>query len=174
LKVNPLPASFRINLPEIVQHPDSVTEIIDRIAAVDGIDDVIYDRDLLNLLYSGVNKLTLWGGIIAGIAILIALGITFNAMRLKIHAQQEAMNLMSLMGAPPLLLYSLYWCQGAILGVAGGLVSTGIIVGIAAGIRLRLTEGVIISLPHPYLLTVIGGILGIIGSLVAVRRYLKV
>ncbi len=174
LKVNPLPASLRINLPAEMMQPDSISKVIDRISAVSGIDDVIYDHELLVLLHAGMNKLTIWGGIIAAITIFIAIGITFNAIRLKIHAQQDAMNLMSLLGASPALLHALYLCQGAILGIAGGLISAGIIIAIAGAISLRLTSDIVIALPHIYLLAIIGGILGIIGSLLAVRRYLAV
>jgi cell division transport system permease protein len=172
LKENPLPASFRIDLPPQKMHPDSVAIITERISAINGIDDVIYDRELLRLLHTGMNRLTVWGVVIAGIATVLAVGMTFNAIRLKIHVQHEAITLMSLLGATPNILNAIHWLQGVILGTVGGAISTAVIMSIATLIRLRLTDGIQIAVPHYYLLVVGGALLGFLGSALAVKKFL--
>ena len=174
LKENPLPASFRIDLPSEMMHPDSVAKIAERLLVIDGIDDVIYDRELLALLHTGMSRLTIWGLVIAGIATILAVGMTFNAIRLKIYVQQEAITLMSLLGATPRTLSAVHWLQGAILGTLGGIISTVVIIGLATAIRLRWTEGIQIITPHSYLLIVSGAILGFIGSALAVKKFLTI
>lgn len=174
LKENPLPASLRIDLPPQKMHPDSVAILAGRLMAIDGIDDVIYDRELLRLLHDGMSKLTLWGVIIAGFAVILAIGMTFNAIRLKIHTQYEAITLMSLLGATPNTLNAIHWLQGMVLGTLGGIISAAIIVGIAALIRLRLTDGIQIIVPYYYLLVIGGALLGFLGSVLAVKRFLAV
>lgn len=174
LKVNPLPASFRIGLPVEVMHPDSAGQIVNRLQSIEGIEDVIYDKGLLDLIHSGMRKLTLWGLLVTGLTLFIAVGITFNAIRLKIHSQQDAMNLMSLLGATPATLYAVYWIQGAILGILGGCLSAGIILAIRSILRMRIAGTIDIVAPHTYFLIVAGGILGILGGLLAVKKYLKV
>jgi len=174
LRVNPLPASFRIKLPATSMQPDSANKIAQRLGSVTGIDDVIYDQQLLDLLHIGHRKLRTWGMFLTSLTIIVAVGITFNAIRLKIHAQREAMNLMSLLGANPDILYAIYWVQGAILGSIGGLLGFLIILGIAGMFRMRLLSEIAIFTPHLYLLIVAGASLGTIAGMVAVRKYLRV
>lgn len=173
LKENPLPASFRINLPPQAMCPDSAKVAAERLLAVDGIDDVIYDREIINMFHSGSQKLTRWGLVIGCLAVLLAVGLSFNSLRLKIRAQREAMNLMSLLGATPGALRAVHWAQGAILGSMGGLLGAALILFAAALIQFRLVKGVEIAIPHPYLPVVAGCILGMLGGLLAVGRYLR-
>jgi cell division transport system permease protein len=174
LKDNPLPASFRISLPPEEMSPDSARRAAELLLTIEGIDDVIYDREIIDLLHAGNRKLTGWGLFIGALAVFLAVGLTFNAVRLKIMAERETMNLMSLLGAVPGTLRAIYWVQGAILGAIGGLLSAGLILLLAAVIQFRLINGVDISVPHLYLLVVGGCLLGMVAGGLAVGKYLKV
>jgi cell division transport system permease protein len=171
---NPLPASFKIGLPGELMHPDSAEALAARLSALDGIDEVIYDQQLLNLLHSGIGKLTIWGMIFGSIATLLAVALTFNSVRIKIDAQRDKVRLMSLLGAQPLTLRTIFWIQGLILGAIGGAVSSGVIAGFAALLQYRLASGIEIIVPHAGLPFLAGCLLGMSGGLIAVGKYLKV
>ncbi len=174
LKENPLPASFIIALPPHEIQPDTIRTIAQRITGVAGIEEVVYDRELLELFHSGMKKITRWALIVGGAAILLAIGLTYNAIRLKIDQQQDAIRLMSLMGATPASLRGIYWVQGALLGIVGGVCAAFFLLFLAALARFSLIDGKDIILPQFWLLTLCGCLLGLLGSTIAVRRYLKV
>ena len=174
LKENPLPASFRIDLPASQMQPDSAELVVESLLALKGIDDVIYDRELLEMVYSGMGKLALWGLGGGLFAIILSVGLTFNAIRLKIDGQHESLHLMSLLSATPGMLRAIFLVQGTILGLVGGLLSSALILGVGALIRVSMSNGMEITVPHPYLLIIVGGVLGMLGALLAVGRYLEV
>ncbi|TKJ42396.1 hypothetical protein CEE37_01565 [candidate division LCP-89 bacterium B3_LCP] len=174
LKDNPLPASFQINLPKELLNPDSAAAVIRKISSVEGIDEVIYDRDLLKLLHSGRKKLTGWGLITGLIAVLLAIGLTFNAARIKISAQSETVQLMSLLGATPRTIRAIFWLQGGMIGIIGGIISIILIASITYLVQLRLTSGIEIVMPYFYLPLVGAVLLGIFGVAIAVGKYLEI
>lgn len=171
---NPLPASFKIDLPVELMHPDSAGIIAAKLTELDGIDEVIYDQQLLDLLHKGMAKLTVWGFIFGCLATILALALTFNSVRLKIDAQRDSVRLMSLLGAKPVTLRAIYWIQGLILGALGGIVAAGVIVGLAALFQYRLAPGIEIIVPHVGFPVVFGCLMGMFGGLIAVGRYLEV
>lgn len=174
LKENPLPASVQIKFSERMTHPDSARILADQLLKIEGIDDVIYDQELMELIHAGMRKMTRWGAVFGLIACLLSAGLTFNAVRLKIEAQREAVKLMSLLGTTPGILRSIFLLQGAILGSIGGGIGAVLMLGIAALAQLRLSPGLDVQIPHPYLPILVGCLLGIISGLAAVRRYLVV
>ncbi len=173
LRENPLPASFRLRLPAPLTQPDSIAVFVRKLQSLEGIEDVIYDRQLLDLLYSARSKLHLWGIVLAGGSLLLAIGLIFNALRLKIHHQRDAVDLMVLLGATPRSLQAIFWVQGAVLGLSGGLSGFAAILAAAALLRWQLAAGWTIAVPHGYLLIIIGGLLGAASGMLAARTYLR-
>jgi len=174
LNQNPLPASFVISLPTSQITPDSIALIAEALSGLPFIEDVVYDRELLSLVHSGMQKLIRWGLIIGFIVVWLALGLTFNAIRLKIDHQKEAIRRMSHLGATPLSLRAIFWVQGAILGLAGGLISAGAIGLLALLAGWRLGGALPVQIPALYLLPLTGFLMGFAGSALAVGRYLSI
>ncbi|MBU1882422.1 permease-like cell division protein FtsX, partial [bacterium] len=124
LDENPLPASFKIQLPSAAMNPVYLQAVTENILALDGIDDVIYDRDLLEMLSAARQKAAAVGAVVALVVVLLAMGVTVNALRLKLYAQQEAFHMMQLLGATLRTIHTIIWMQGTILGLAGGILGT--------------------------------------------------
>ncbi|MFH1861572.1 MAG: permease-like cell division protein FtsX [bacterium] len=174
LKENPLPASFRISVPLEMLSLDSAQVIAQRLRSLPEIDDVVYDLELLQWLQLGVRKLKSWGFIAGSIALLLTIALVYNAMRLKIDAQRETITLMSLLGASPQMLRTIFWIQGVLLGFSGGVSASLIIYGVAAFLTFRLGATWTVELPYFYGTVLSGCLLGLLGSMAAVGRYLKV
>lgn len=173
LQENPLPASFQIALPPQALDVPSARSIAQRLQEIDGIDEVVYDQDLLILYQTGQRKLAQWGLIAGSLAILLALGLTYNAVRLKIDHQREALRLMSLLGATPAMLRGLYWVQGTILGVIGGIAGAALLSLLILLVQSRLVTQLNLVGPSVILCTLAGGVLGVVGGLLAVGKYLR-
>ncbi|RJP79371.1 MAG: FtsX-like permease family protein [Candidatus Zixiibacteriota bacterium] len=173
LDENPLPASFRLTLPPDYLRPDSAQALVQRLGAVEGLEELVYDPHLLALIHNGRQRVARWGAFLGGAALLLALGLTWNAVRLKIEAQREAIHLMGLMGATPETLRGAYLVQGAILGMMGGACGAALLSVAAVVLQTQLAPGLGLALPHLWLLIPLGGLLGMPGGLLAVGRYLK-
>ncbi len=173
LEENPLPASLTITLPPASFIPDSTRVLAQRIQSVEGIEDLIYDQQLLALLQEGQGSLFRWGLIAGMAAVLLAVGLTYNVVRLKIDAQRETIKLMSLLGATPGTQRGIYLVQGIILGMIGGLISAGGVALAGALLQFRFSPSLHLELPHVWLLMPAGGLLGMLGALLAAGKYLK-
>jgi cell division transport system permease protein len=173
LKDNPLPASFQIVLPPQVLDVTAARGVAQRLQEVDGIDEVVYDQDLLALFQTGRQKLSQWGMITGSLAVILALALTYNAVRLKIDNQREAVRLMALMGATPGMLRRVYWVQGTLLGLIGGIIGAVLLSLLTTLVESRLAHGYQLVGPSFVLCTLTGGALGFLGGAAAVGKYLK-
>jgi cell division transport system permease protein len=174
LKDNPLPASFQIVLPPQVLDVTAARGVAQRLQEVDGIDEVVYDQDLLALFQNGRQKLSQWGLITGSLAVILALALTYNAVRLKIDNQREAIRLMALMGATPGMLRRIYWVQGILLGSGGGVIGAVLLSLLISLVESRLAHGYQLVGPSFVLCTLTGGALGVLGGMAAVGKYLKI
>jgi len=172
LDENPLPASFKIQLPAAAMDPVYLEAVTENILAINGIDDVIYDRDLLEMLSAAKKKAAIGGAIIALFIVLVSVGVTVNALRLKLHAQQDAFRLMQLLGATSKTIRAIVWVQGAILGFAGGLLGTWLTGVTAWLVRLQLPQDLAITTPFLPVFILIGMLLTTLCSFIAIRRFL--
>jgi cell division transport system permease protein len=145
----------------------------ERIVILDAIDDVIYDRELLDLLQVWQGRFALWGIILAVLVLVVAAGLTFNSIRLKIHTQQDAIDLLSLLGTTSRSLNAIFWVQGMILGLLGGIIGWIVIFWIIFLLQLQMPEVIRLSLPHSYLLMILGMLMGATSGALAVKRHLK-
>ncbi|HEX7342625.1 MAG TPA: permease-like cell division protein FtsX [bacterium] len=170
---NPLPASFIITLPPASLQPDSARRIADRILQLDGIEDLVYDQDLLQLLTMGRRQLNTWGFILGVSTLIIALALTYNAVRLKIGRQRTALRLMSLLGATPRALRGIYLVQGVILGGVGGLLGWICLSYLASTLQIQFSPGLRLLQPSFWAMLLVGLVLGILGSTLAAGRYLR-
>jgi len=170
---NPLPASFLITLPSAGLQPDSTRRQADRILQLEGIEDLVYDQELLQLLSLGRQKLDTWGFMFGLSALLISLALTYNAVRLKIGRQRAALRLMSLLGATPRALRGTYLIQGMMLGGVGGLLGWIGLSFLAATLQGQFSSSPNLILPGFWSMILSGILLGILGSALAAGRYLK-
>jgi len=173
LEENPLPASFRIQLMKTHQHADSAARLCHRIQQLDGVDEVVYRKDILTLLDKYLHWLILalvFGG---ALVFFSALFFVYNTIRLIIFSQREIIEAMKLVGATPGFIRLPFLIEGFI--------QAGIGTGIALGLLQALSNMVKAQFPqfNPIplnisMLLLVGGIgMGLIGSTVAIRRFLK-
>lgn len=173
LDENPLPASFRIHLLPGYQQVDQAQVLVEQLKKVDGVDEVVFRRDVLLLLDKYLKWFMMF--LLAG-GLLVCLGTLFfvyNTIRLIIFSRRDIIEAMKLVGATPGFIRLPFIIEGFVQAISG----TGI-----ALILLYLVSGILHSLfpyfsPMPMKLSLsllIGGILvGFWGSTIAIRRFLK-
>lgn len=178
-KVNPLPASFQIKVVD----PAVLPAVADKVKALPGVDEVDYQKDLVDKLVAVTRGLR-----IASIVLIAALGtvtvlLISNTIRLTVYARRREIAIMKLVGATDTLIRVPLVLEGMMLGVLGGL-AAGLCTNLAYGYFFNL---VVKSLPFIPLVPpaslsarvvaltlAAGGGIGVIGSALSIKRFLQV
>lgn len=121
IESNPFPASFQISLEPRFRHPDRIREIVDRIRRMDGVEDVEYGESWVRK-FSSILSILRVGGYLLGVALFIAVVfIVSNTIRLSFLSRMDEISVMKLVGATPTFIKIPFYLEGALLGLAGGL-----------------------------------------------------
>ncbi len=187
---NPLPASIEVELadPQMVetiagqiQSNDTFTKICDNPA--DPADSLKYGQKSVERLFSLTNYIRYIG--IALIALLIFIAMVFinNTIRLAILARRKEIAIMRLVGASNGFLRGPFLMEGALHAIIGSLLAVGSLELLRSLVFPKISSA-LVWLPLDLggsttfmiyaILVVAGLVIGLLGSALAMRRYLKV
>ncbi|MBQ1372796.1 permease-like cell division protein FtsX [Candidatus Saccharibacteria bacterium] len=139
------------------------------------------NRDAIDQIAHVMNRIQLAGLIAAGVFAVIAILIVFNTIRMAIFSRKEEIYMMKLVGASRWFITGPFVVEAGLYGVASAAIAIATTYGVTYGLKSRL-ETVItptFDLMTQYWFLVaaaflLGGIiLGVISSLLATRKYLK-
>ena len=186
---NPLPASIDIELSD----PQKVEEVAKQIESSDQFkkiadednpsDSLKYGQRTVERLFSVTNYIRYIGIALSILLVFIALVFINNTIRLAIMARRKEIAIMRLVGASNGFIRGPFLMEGAlhaIIGAALAIVSIELIRNLALPrLQASLAFLPIDVAPNTFLfiyliLLVAGLIIGLIGSMLAMRRYLKV
>lgn len=185
---NPLGAYLNIKAKEVSQYESIANFLKSDNALVLGssaiIDKVNYHQnkiviDRLNAIIDGAQRL---GFIITIFLIAISIIITFNTIRLAIFISREEIGVMRLVGASKMRVRGPFIVEGVIYGVLATFLSTLIFWPITAWLGHNMTNFLGVNMYDYYLsnffqifiiILLSGVLLGVISSLLAIRRYLN-
>lgn len=185
--MNPIPASLVIKLtdPQLVEETaDKLVIDTDFMAVADGeaASSVQYGRETVEKLFSFTNYLRLGAIVLVGLLTFVAFVFINNTIRLAITARRREIAIMRLVGAsngfirgPFLLEGTLEALLGALLAIATLFFGMGELISSLSASLQFLTFSVS---PQVMLMTfgamiAIGVLIGLFGSAIAMRRYLK-
>lgn len=177
---NPLPASVRVKVADVADTPTVVAEI----KKIPQIEDVIYQEGTSRQLASlGIASqyVSLGGMLVVGLVAIMVIG---NSIRLTIDARRHEIGIMKLVGATDEFIIGPFLLEGMILGMLGGLVGEGLVVGlyvwVVRGVQTVVPFLPVMNLTMPVALDMLGVMLvtgmavGTIGSVLALRKHLRV
>ncbi len=170
---NPLPASFRIKLARDFRNAPGLQEISGKIMLLAGIEETLYGGELVDQLKRVTSVIVVFDLGLLGIIIFSVIFVIFQTIKLTIFARSTEIEIMKLVGASNFFIAIPFTFEGVIQGLLGGIIafvltlSTYYVAGHFFG-----------DLYFPYwrflLGTVIAGVFfGIVGSGIAVRRFLQ-
>lgn len=189
LDENPLGADIAIQAKETSQY-EGIARFIEEQreqsnAQTPIIDNVTYNNnkksiDNLTLIINVIERVSF---IVLIVLILAAVLITFNTIRLAIYTAREEIAIMRLVGASNMFIRGPFMVQGVMYGLFGGIFSLIIIYPILTWLgpktetflEFNLLNYFISNFSYIFLVLVgIGVILGLVSSILAVARYLRV
>lgn len=178
LEKNPLPDSYQVKSTD----PHDVPAIAMEVEKIYGVSEVSYGKGVVERLF----EVTKWVRIVSIVLIcLLALGAIFliaTTIRLAIFARRKEIYLMKLIGATDWFIRWPFFIEGIILGSIGSLIA---ILILASGYQSLINNmDTLLFLPlvtgQDALLTLyvsligVGAVLGVLGTLISVNRFLDV
>ncbi len=178
LGFNPLQNSFDIHLKGDYVNADSIKKIERNIRKNEMVSEIIYDKELVDMVNENVTKITFWILIISGILTVVAMLLINSSMRLSIYSHRFTIKTMQMVGATKSFIRKPFIWRSIKLGLIGsGLAIIGII---ALAIYLDgLFPSLGIGKDYVSLGIVITGVLGIgilitwISTFFATQRFLN-
>lgn len=176
LDFNPLPASIKIFLKEGYKTAKGAESVYNAVRQIKGVDDVIYRKTLLEMLDRRATTF-LW--LIFGIGVFITISSIFlvaNTIRLAIYAKRKIVQTMKLIGATKSFIRGPFVLEGLVQGLVGGTVAAGILFLVfeylARWISVELSDFVRIQPLYYAVVIGVGCVLGILGSVISIRRFI--
>jgi cell division transport system permease protein len=178
LEFNPLPPSFKVFTKPDYRTSDRVEKISQELAAIKGVDTIIYRKELLELIdkrTKTVNNVTLGLGLLISISAILLVS---NTIRLAIYAKRKLIRTMELVGATSMFIRLPFLLEGVIQGIVGGLLASVLLYGVLQyAARLLASDfSAYILMPPPFYFVVMGAglALGLVGAIISIVRFMRV
>ena len=177
LDFNPLPESFKISLWDTYKTSERINTIINKIKTIDGIDDVIYRKTLLELLDRRAKLFSEVSLVIIAIISIISIFLISNTIRLIIYSKRKIIETMRLVGATERFIKTPFIIEGIFHGLLSGIIASLIIyIIIRFGLPI-LGEDLLANIKINYYFYVViilsGCLLSLIGSIFSTQTFIK-
>lgn len=134
LGTNPLQNSYDINLKANYVAKDSIAKIERQLRRNPMVSDIVYDKQLVNLVNEKIQKVSMWILIISGFLTVIAVLLINSSLRLSIYSHRFIIKTMQMVGATKAFIRKPFVLRSIKLGMIG------------AGLAIIALAGVLIYL----------------------------
>lgn len=178
-KNNPLPESFTVT----VENAEIVKTVVANTEKLNGVEKVVANQDLVNRI-SGVVKGVKWVGFAALIILIpICLLLIGNTIKLAVYSRRREVNIMKFVGATDWFIRWPFIIEGIIIGVVGAILSSALLIPLYNLVYNKLSSDIaMINLVTPsyivmnvlWIFILSGTLIGGIGSILSIRKFLRV
>ncbi|MBF7091167.1 permease-like cell division protein FtsX [Flavobacterium sp. LS1R47] len=116
---NPLLNSYDIHLKADYVVKDSIAKIENRLRKNTMISDIVYDKQLVNLVNDNIKKVSMWILIVSGFLTVIAVLLINSSLRLSIHSNRFIIKTMQMVGATKSFIRKPFVMRSIKLGLIG-------------------------------------------------------
>jgi cell division transport system permease protein len=182
---NPLPDTYSVVLKDLA----TIDRIIDEIRDLDGVCKVNAPIEIAKMIVSIKHTINIAGVVMVGILLLVSMVIISNTVKITIFSRRKEINIMKFVGATDLFIKTPFLVEGLLIGITAALISHGVVwasydylISLMENVDLEWVKNLhnnIIPFAE-YNFYVLAGFLGVgcfvglLGSTVFVRKYLRV
>ena len=138
LGFNPLSASYEIHPTDAYSAPDSLALLASDLESLPYVSEVIYPRDLADLMSSNVHEFSYILLAVALALLLISMVLIVNTIRLQIYAKRFLINTMTLVGATSWVTRRPFVLRNMGMGLMAGIVALVILGAVVYYVEFRL------------------------------------
>lgn len=178
LGYNPLSASYEIHPTDSYSAPDSLALLASDLEALPYVSEVIYPRDLADLMSSNVHEFSYILLAVALALLLISMVLIVNTIRLQIYAKRFLINTMTLVGATSWVTRRPFVLRNMVMGFIASIVALTILGVVVYYVEFRM--GMLLfpltgqNIAFIAVVVLCSGLLiTLIASLIATGRYIR-
>ncbi len=178
LGVNPLQASIEVRLKADYAHPDSITQIDTALRKNAFIDDILFQKDLIQSVNDNMRTIGLILFTLAIILMIISYVLISNTIRLTAYSRRFIIYTMKLVGATPSFIRRPFIISNIISGIIAAIIAILLLTGCVSYIVSEF-DNFYTLITTPMLLSVygivlvLGIVLTAISAFFAVNRYIR-
>lgn len=138
LGYNPLSASYEIHPSEQYSNPDSLAQEAERLESLPYVSEVLYPRDLTDLMNRNVHDFSY---ILLGVALLlllVSMVLIVNTIRLQIYSKRFIINTMTLVGATSWVIRRPFVLRNMLMGLIAGIVALIVLSGLVYYVEFEM------------------------------------
>ena len=165
--------------------PKYVSDVKEDAQKIEGVSDVQDGGANTKKIFALADFIQTWGFVLAGMLIFIAVFLISNTIRITIISRSREIQIMRLVGAKNSYIRGPFLLEGAWIGLIGAMMPGALVYFIYNIVYQSVNKGLVsqnLSMISPHLfvplmigsLFVLGSIIGSIGSVFSMRRFLKV
>jgi cell division transport system permease protein len=181
LTKNPLPASFEVafrNADHTKFEPKGIKETLEKVV---GVDEVQYSEQWLDQFEGVLYALKIAGLSIAGLLSVAVLFIITNTIKLAIYSRRNEIEIYKLVGATDWYVKAPLLIEGALQGALGALIALVILSAVHFALSFKaiqifglpFLDFVFLSYTHAFGVFLLGLVLGLLGSFIAIGRFFR-
>lgn len=178
-----LPASLEMTLNQDWRSEAALATVVERLRKEYRFDDLQYGQGWLEKLEAFLLLLRVAGSALGGFLVFAALVIVANTIKLTLYARQDELEAMTMVGGTSLFIKLPYLIEGTVQGLLGGVAALAVSF-LAFQVLLQKSLGSLLLitgidsihfLPPIWQgsLVIGGGLIGLLGSLFALRRFVR-
>lgn len=178
-KDNPLPNSFTVK----VNNPTALSPVVDGVKSMPGIETIKDGREVVDQIVKFTNGIKWIGVVIFIILIGVSLFLIGNTIKITVYSRRREIGIMKFIGATDWFIRWPFLMEGMVIGFIGSLASIIILFYSYKAIFNKVSSSLMtMQLIQPtYILTTVLGlfivagiIIGALGSILSIRKFLKV
>jgi cell division transport system permease protein len=172
LEVNPLPASLEVRLKPQFRNAANASAVAERLKGFQFVEDVRFGNDWVEKLDRLRTIATATGMAIGAAFALVAIIIIGNTIRMAVLHRSREISIMRLVGATDGFIRRPFLLEGLTKGLLGGLLALALCYGVFRFVG-SIYPSVFFTPAESAAGVAVGGLLGLVGSLVSVGRHLR-
>jgi len=140
LGTNPLQNSYDINLKADYVEKDSIAKIESQLHKNPMVSDIVYDKQLVNLVNDNIKKVSMWILIISGFLTFIAVLLINSSLRLSIYSHRFIIKTMQMVGATKAFIRKPFVMRSIRLGMIGAGLAIIALIGVLVYLQVNFPD----------------------------------
>ncbi len=180
----PFPPSFEATLKRQGEDQAGLVRFVERLRSAPGVADIQYNREWVERMRSLSRLARAIGFFLGGILVLASFFIISNVIKLNVIARRNEVEILRMVGATNTFIRVPFLMEGITLGILGGLASLALLsvligvfpfyLGQSLGALREIINFRSLSVLQSLTLIFGGGVMGFLGSLTSLQRFLKI
>ncbi|MEG0050656.1 MAG: permease-like cell division protein FtsX [Terrisporobacter sp.] len=169
-----------------IKDSSTIKTMANKMEKIEGVIEIQYYQDIMENFLKASNTVKQFGGVIIGILLIVCLVLISNTIKARVHSKRDEIQVIKYIGGSNRFVIAPFIVEGCIIGLLGSIMSVAICTGTykyvidnISGVFNSIIGNMIVPLSNISILLVIvlfttGIVVGILGSGLSVKKYLKV